>query len=98
MIQLTVKQLQELFLDRTLYPEGSELKVQYVKNEKSSTLYKVDYQLVVGDTELIIGGFEDITKIDANKNICEDIIMPLLSRGHFLLHNYVAQQKANGTA
>jgi hypothetical protein len=88
MIQLSVSDLKEHFKDRTLYPEGSSLEVSYVKTEKKG-LFKVDYQLLVGSDELIVGGWESISKADANKNICEDIVYPLLSRGHFLLHHTV---------
>ena len=94
MFQITVKQLADVFQDRTQYPEGSELNVSY-KKVPETALYKVDYKLVVGDTELIRGGWENITKADANKMICEDIIHPLLSRGHYLLHSYVNQTKAD---
>ena len=93
MFQTTVKQLADTFKDRTAYPEGSELKVTY-KKIPDSKLYKVDYRLVVGDTELIKGGWEEETKANANKMICEDIVYPLLSRGHYLLHNYINSLKA----
>lgn len=95
MFQLTVKQLADTFQDRTQYPEGSELKVSY-KKVPETKLFNVDYKLVVGETELIKGGWEAITKSDANKMICEDVVYPLLSRGHFLLHDYVKHVQANG--
>ncbi len=88
MIQLSVADLKEHFQDRTLYPEGSALEVSYGKTEEKG-LYKVDYRLVVGPDELIVGGWESISKADANDHICEDIVYPLLSRGHFLLHHTV---------
>jgi hypothetical protein len=91
MVQITVEDLKKLFLDRTLFCDGSELIVKYEKAGKG--LFNVHYRLVVGDSDLIVGGWDNITKIDANKNICEDIVHPLISRGHFLLHNAVV----NGT-
>lgn len=93
MIQLTVKQFADIFKDRSQYPEGSELKVSYKKleseEELKDPLYKVDYKLVVGDVVLIKGGWDEVTKREANRMMLEDMVYPLLSRGHYLLHNFI---------
>lgn len=90
MIQFTIAELKELFANRTLFPEGSQLKVSYKKTGNASK-FNVDYRLIVGDLDLIVGGWQNITKVEANKNICTDILLPLISRGHFLLTHIVKQ-------
>jgi hypothetical protein len=93
MIQLTVKQFADIFKDRSQYPEGSELKVSYKKIEAKEKLkeplYKVDYKLIVGDVVLIKGGWDEVTKREANRMMLEDMVYPLISRGHYLLHQFI---------